>query len=54
MTLEEQSKMLKSDRSNNFLETDKIEKNYPNLKNIKKSVEIVLNKMKLKEIEIEV
>jgi 3,5-epimerase/4-reductase len=52
MTLGEQSKMLKSDRSNNFLETDKIEKNYPNLKNIKKSVEIVLNKMKLKEIEV--
>jgi len=47
MTLEEQSKILKSDRSNNYLCTDKISKKYPKLRNIHDSIIIVLNKMKL-------
>jgi 3,5-epimerase/4-reductase len=47
MTLEEQSKILKSDRSNNYLDTSKIKKEYPNLKGIHDSMIIVLNKMKL-------
>ena len=50
MSLEEQSKILKSDRSNNCLNTDKISEEYPKLKNIKESVVIVLNKMKLNTI----
>ena len=43
-TKEEQSAILKSDRSNNALDTLKIEKEYPKLQNINKSV---LNVMKL-------
>ena len=50
MSLEEQSKILKSDRSNNCLNTDKISEEYPKLKNIKESVVIVLNKMKLNTV----
>lgn len=37
-TEEEQRKILASDRSNNFLDTTKLEKLYPNVKNIKDSV----------------
>ena len=48
MNLEEQSKMLKSDRSNNYLDTSKIENEFPKLKNIHDSMIIVLNKMKLR------
>ena len=48
MSLEDQSKILKSDRSNNKLDTTKIKKEYPKLRNIDESVKIVLNKMKLK------
>jgi len=44
--LEEQSKILKSDRSNNLLDTAKIELEYPELKGIKQSVVNVLLKMK--------
>lgn len=47
MTLEEQSKILKSDRSNNYLDTEKVAKRYPKLRNIHDSIIIVLNKMKL-------
>ncbi len=47
MTLEQQSKMLKSDRSNNYLDTSKIAKKYPKLRNIHDSIIIVINKMKL-------
>ena len=47
MTLEEQNKMLLSARSNNELCTDKIKNEYPNLKGIKTSVVIALNKMKI-------
>jgi 3,5-epimerase/4-reductase len=48
MTLEEQSKILKSDRSNNHLDTSKIKNEFPQLKNIHDSIIIVLNKMKLR------
>jgi 3,5-epimerase/4-reductase len=47
MTLEEQSKILKSDRSNNYLDTTKIQKEFPKLKGIHDSVIIILNKMAL-------
>jgi dTDP-glucose 4,6-dehydratase/UDP-glucose 4,6-dehydratase len=36
--IEEQSKILKSDRSNNYLNTDKLKELYPNVKNIKDAV----------------
>jgi 3,5-epimerase/4-reductase len=49
MSLEEQAKMLKSDRSNNYLDTSKIEDEFPKLKSIHDSMIIVLNKMKLKQ-----
>ena len=45
-TKEEQSKILCSDRSNNFLNTKKLEKLYPNVKNIKDSVKECLIKYK--------
>ena len=48
MSLEEQSKILKSARSNNHLDTTKVESEYPKLKGIHDSMIIVLNKMKLK------
>ena len=41
-TLEEQRKILAGDRSNNFLDTTKLEKLYPNVKNIKNSVRDML------------
>ena len=41
-TLEEQRKILAGDRSNNFLDTTKLEKLYPNIKNIKNSVRDML------------
>lgn len=47
MSLEEQSKLLKSDRSNNYLDTSKISTEFPKLKSIHDSMIIVLNKMKL-------
>jgi len=46
-TLEEQAKILESNRSNNYLDTCRIEKLYPNIKNIKDSVRDVLKKYKL-------
>ena len=46
MTLEEQSKILKSDRSNNKLETSKLVTEYPHVKNIKDSIVVILSKMK--------
>ena len=45
-TLEEQSKVLKSDRSNNLLDTALLQKLYPEIKPIKQSVVNVLLKMK--------
>ena len=44
-TLDEQAEILKADRSNNCLDTNKIQNLYPNLKNIKDSVKDVLHKM---------
>jgi hypothetical protein len=43
--LEAQAKILKSDRSNNLLDTTLIEAEYPNLKNIKESVADVISKL---------
>ena len=45
-TKEEQSKILDSDRSNNYLDTNKLESLYPKIKNIKDSVEQCLKKYK--------
>jgi len=47
MDIEEQRKMLKSDRSNNYLDTSKIQLDYHKLRPIHESIIIVLNKMKL-------
>jgi len=43
ITLEQQSKMLKSDRSNNYLETGLLEKEYPELLNITDSIKNILS-----------
>jgi 3,5-epimerase/4-reductase len=45
-TLEEQSEILAAGRSNNFLETSRLETLYPNVKNIKDSVRDVLKNYK--------
>jgi len=52
MTLQQQQAMLKSDRSNNYLDTTKIKKKYPKLKNINDSIIVTLNKMKLRVDEL--
>jgi 3,5-epimerase/4-reductase len=44
-SIEEQSSILASGRSNNFLETTKLESMYPTVKNIKESVREILVKM---------
>jgi nucleoside-diphosphate-sugar epimerase len=44
-TIEEQNRILDSGRSNNFLDTTKLETFYPNVKNIKESVREILHKM---------
>lgn len=49
MTIEEQTKILKSGRSNNYLDTSKIQRKYPKLKNIHDSVIVTLNKLKLRK-----
>jgi len=41
-TLEEQSKVLKSDRSNNLLDTTLVESEYPDIKGIRQSVNSIL------------
>jgi len=46
ITISEQSKILKSDRSNNELDTSKIKESFPELLNIKDSVHNVLLNMK--------
>ena len=48
MTLEQQNEILKSKRSNNCLDTSKIQREYPTLKNIHDSMIVALNKMALK------
>ena len=50
-SLEEQSKILACDRSNNYLDTNRLEKLYPNVKNIKESVKEVLGKYKKSNLE---
>ena len=45
-SLEEQSKILESERSNNFLDTKKLETMYPQIQNIKTSIKQVLHKYK--------
>jgi len=44
--IEEQAKILKSDRSNNYLNTDKLQELYPNVKDIKDAVRDCLYKYK--------
>ena len=44
-TIEEQNKILAGGRSNNYLDTNKLESLYPNVKNIKESVREILVKM---------
>ena len=43
-TVEEQSKILESDRSNNYLDTTRLTSLYPNVKNIKSSIRDCLYK----------
>ena len=45
-SIEEQNNILLSKRSNNFLDTNKLETLYPNVKNIKNSIRDILVKMK--------
>jgi hypothetical protein len=45
-TLEEQDKILLSGRSNNLLNTDRLEKLYPNVLPIKESIENILKSYK--------
>ena len=45
-SIEEQNVILLSKRSNNFLDTTKLETLYPNVMNIKDSVRVMLYKMK--------
>jgi 3,5-epimerase/4-reductase len=45
-TKEEQATILKSDRSNNALDTLKIEKEYPKLENIEQSVLKIIKSIK--------
>jgi len=49
-TAEEQSKLLAADRSNNFLETNKLQELFPNVKSIKESVKDMLNQYKMYDI----
>lgn len=56
-TVEEQNKILASERSNNFLDTSKLQTMFPEVKNIKESIKELLQnyngKKKLKNKEIE-
>ena len=45
-TIEEQSKILASDRSNNFLDTTKLSELYPDVQNIEKSIRKILHEYK--------
>ena len=45
-SIEDQNKILAAGRSNNFLDTTRLEQLYPNVKNIKESVKECLIKMK--------
>ena len=50
MTIEEQNKLLLSERSNNILDTTKLQLLYPNVKDIKSSICDICKKMILKNI----
>ena len=45
-TIEEQNKILSAKRSNNYLDTSKLQQLYPQIKSIKESVREALKKMK--------
>ena len=45
-TIEEQNKILAASRSNNYLNTTKLTKLYPNIKNIKESVTDIMKSYK--------
>lgn len=49
-TIEEQDQILKARRSNNYLDTSKLEKQFPEIKPIKESLAVLFQKMK-KELE---
>jgi dTDP-glucose 4,6-dehydratase len=51
-TQDEQRKILAADRSNNFLDTTKLQSLFPHIKNIKDSVRIMLEQYKTSKIEI--
>ena len=51
-TIEEQSKILESERSNNYLDTTRLESLYPDIKNIKDSVMSILQNYVKKNIKI--
>ena len=53
-TIEEQSKILASDRSNNYLDTTKLENMYPDIKNIKESIRDMLHLYKSNYIPKEI
>ena len=46
MSLEDQDKILLAGRSNNILDTNKLKKLYPNIKNIKDSIRHLFNNIK--------
>ena len=50
-TVEEQSKILAAGRSNNYLDTSKLQTLFPNVKNIKESVREMLHKYKVYTLE---
>ena len=50
-SIEEQAKILSADRSNNFLNTDKLKSLFPNVKNIKDSVREMLLEYKTHDIQ---
>ena len=51
-TIEEQAKILASERSNNYLDTTRLESLYPNIKNIKDSIRNILQNYTKKNIII--
>ena len=51
-TIEEQAKILASERSNNYLDTTRLQSLYPDVKNIKESVRCILKDYVKKDIKI--
>jgi dTDP-glucose 4,6-dehydratase len=50
-TIEEQAEILASERSNNYLDTTRLQSLYPNVKNIKESVRCILQDYQRKDIK---